>query len=261
MRSALYVGEIAHTRHATPRHRFVYRSVSLLADLDELAQIDARLKLFSLDRPNLYGLYGGDFGVTRTAGLKAWAVDSMRRAGRPVGRVELLCFPRVLGYVFNPLAVFFGYDAADRLVAVIHQVSNTFGEKHSYVMAADESAGGGVRQACDKAFYVSPFLPEHGRYRFRFRRPGDELDFVLGFRAGGIALTATHKARRERLSDLGLLKRCVTHPWMTAKVIGAIHWEAFRLWRRGAPPHRHRSAPAAHRITVVDPHSGAVVSS
>jgi len=259
MRSALYVGEIAHTRRGRPRHRFVYRSVSLLIDLDELASLDERLRLLAIDAAGLYSLHGRDFGVARLADLKAWAMDSMRRAGRPVARIELLCFPRVLGYVFNPLAVFFGYDASGGLTAAIHQVSNTFGEKHSYVMAATETAGGLVTQACDKDFYVSPFLPGHGRYRFRFRRPGEEIDFVLGFRAGSLALTATHRARRERLRDLVLFKRFVTHPWMTLKVIGGIHWEAFRLWRRGAQVHRHPPAPR-HRTTVVDPASGASVS-
>lgn len=259
MRSALYVGEIAHTRRGRPRHRFVYRSVSLLIDLDEIAALASGLRLLSIDGAGLYSFHGRDFGARQMGDLKRWAMDSMRRAGRPAERVELLCFPRMLGYVFNPLAVFFGYDASGGLTAVIHQVSNTFGEKHSYVMAATETAGGVVHQTCDKDFYVSPFLPGHGRYRFRFRRPGDELDFALGFRAGAFALTATHRARREVLSDLMLLKRFVTHPWMTLKVIGGIHWEAFRLWRRGAPVYRHAPAPR-HRTTVVDPVSGASVS-
>jgi len=255
MRSRLYVGEITHYRFGRQATRFRYRSVSLLLDLDEIAALDGALRSFSVNRPNLYAFYPRDHADGCTNELKAWALGRLPAAGLSAERIELLCFPRILGTVFNPLAIFFCYDAAGRLAGTIHQVSNTLCERHSYVMPAREGASGWVRQQCDKAFYVSPFLPEQGRYRFRFKAPGARLAFRLGFSAGKIGLFATHSARSEALTDRALLWRLLTHPAMTAKVIAGIRWQALKLWSRGARVYRHRPAPA-HVTTIVDPATG-----
>ncbi|WP_281299861.1 MULTISPECIES: DUF1365 domain-containing protein [unclassified Iodidimonas] len=256
MQSALYTGHVMHRRLSPVRHRFSYAVFSLFLDLDELPALAARLRLFSHNRFNLFSFHDKDHGEVPLekgegagakdegaggAGLKAWAQQCLAAKGLEADRIGLLCFPRLFGYVFNPLAVYFCYDRAGALVALIHQVSNTFGERHCYVLPVDDpqQRASLVQQACDKRFYVSPFLAISGRYRFRIHPPDDRLMIAIDHSNATEHLLAVQNGRREKLCDAVLAKRLVTHPLMTLKVITAIHWEALRLWRKGAPVYRH----------------------
>ncbi len=253
--SCLYLGRVMHARLSPFRHRFAYRVFSIFVDLDDLPALDRRLKLFSHNRWNLFSLYDRDLGPRDGGALRPWINRHLRAAGiDPRGvRVRMLCFPRLLGYVFNPLSIWFCYDAGDRLLAVLYDVSNTFGQSHGYLLlvAPDRAPGQAIEQVCAKRLYVSPFMDMEATYRFRLDEPGARLAIRIDQEdTNGRGFVATHTARRAPLRDSTLLRAFFTYPLMTLKVIGGIHWEALRLWRKGA---RLRPRPAAPpgEVTVV----------
>lgn len=251
LRSALYVGHVMHVRPGAHRHGFRYRVVSLLLDLDELETVDRRLATFSVERPNLFAFRNRDHGPRDGSALRPWVEAAFARASRPLdgGRILALCFPRVLGYVFNPLTVYWGYRPDGRLAGVLYEVKNTFGDQHGYVVPADPDRRPGTPliQAADKCFHVSPFLPLEGGYRFRLDEPGERLRLLIRLVGpdGAVRLVATQTGERRALTDARLLASLATHPWLTAKVIAGIHWEALRLWLKGAPYHPRPEPPAA----------------
>ena len=253
--SCLYFGRVMHARLRPFSHRFAYRVFSLFVDLDELPDLSSKLMLFSHNRWNLFSLFDRDFGPRDGRPLKDWIEEKLAAGGieLPDGRVRLLCFPRLFGYVFNPLSVWFCYDAEERLVAVLYDVSNTFSEAHGYLfkVAQDREPGQAIEQQCSKKFYVSPFMDMEATYRFRLVEPDARLALRIDQEtADGRGFVATHKARQVPLSDLSLLRACFAYPLMTLKVIGGIHWEALHLWRKGARL-RPRPAPPALDVTVV----------
>jgi DUF1365 family protein len=163
-----------------------------------------------------------------------------------------MCIPRVLGFAFNPIAFFFCHDAEGQLRAVLHQVKNTFGDQHIYLMPvapADGAPGALVRQAAQKRLHVSPFFDMQGGYRFSFTAPdftADATDFTLAIRYGTPSerrLTASMQLHGTKLTDTALLRVIATMPLMPLKVVVAIHAQAIRLWWRGARFHRAPKAP------------------
>jgi hypothetical protein len=243
MRSAIYRGSVMHARLKPVQHRLRYRVFTLLIDLDELPALARRLRWLSHNRFNLMSLHDRDHGrADAREGLRAWAERTLCAAGMtpPRGRIELLCFPRLLGYVFNPLSLWLCRGRDDRLEAVIYEVHNTFGGRHAYALPVaagqDESA---IAQRCGKDFYVSPFIPMHAQYSFRLKAPAEAFSLLIRERdAAGEILRAAISGRRRPLTDGELLKAFAAHPLMTLKVIAAIHWHALRLWRKGARFHR-----------------------
>lgn len=237
LRSALYVGSIFHRRFAPRAHHFRYRLFWLLIDLDELSELGARLRLFSFNRLNLFSLRDGDHGDGGALPLRAQAERRLADAGVDCdgGAISLLCAPRALGYGFNPLSVYFCQRRDGSLAALIYEVHNTFGERHSYVLPA-RAAVGGLHQDCAKTFFVSPFLPMALRYEFHVSPPAESL--VVTIRASGpdgVALRAALTGRRRELTDRALLRAALSMPLVGVKTIAAIHWEALRLWLKGVP--------------------------
>lgn len=247
MNSALYTGMVSHQRLRPLRHRLRYRMFSLLLDLDELPALAARLRLFSLDRFNLFSVHRRDHGAGEPEGPRAHVERQLRAAGLPAGgTIRLLAMPRILGYAFNPLAVYFCHAPTGPLQAILYEVNNTFGERHSYLVPVDPAQDGAwIDQRCDKRMHVSPFLPLDMHYRFRVRPPGEQLSIgVQTHDAQGAVLLARLDAQRRPLTDGALLRAFCTHPLLTLKVIAAIHWEALQLWRKGARLHPRPPAPA-----------------
>ena len=246
--ASLYVGKVMHARLKPKAHRFVYRVFSLLIDLDRLEEANSASRLFSVGRFNLVSFDARDHGVG-TGPLAGQIREALKRARIDLagGRILLLCYPRILGYVFNPLATYWCYDAGGALKAVVYEVTNTFHERHAYVapVADGELGPAGLRQSRDKLMYVSPFLDMGMSYAFRLRPPGESVRLrILESDAEGPILSATFAGEREPLTSAALLKLCLRFPLMTVKVIAAIHWEALRLWIKGIALAEHPAAPA-----------------
>jgi DUF1365 family protein len=254
MASALYPGVVLHHRFKPREHRLRYRIVSLLIDLDELPALSRRFRLLSVDRFNLFSIRQSDFGDGTKTDLKGWVAAQCAGAGIVAdGPIRLLTMPRVLGHAFNPLSVFFCYRRDGTLSAILYEVNNTFGERHSYLIPAPSRAEGGrmIRQSCRKAFYVSPFMPMEMEYRFRVLPPGSRVSVAIdGLGGQGRLITASLTGRRAELTDGALLRALLRAPAQGLKVLGGIHWEALKLWRKKVGTHG-KPPPPAYSITVV----------
>jgi len=243
---ALYRGSVIHHRLRPRRHRLRYRAFWLLIDLDRLAEVAARLRLFSRERFNLFSFHEADHGNGGPLPLRRQVELKLAAAGLdPSGvSIRLLCMPRILGYGFNPLSIYFCLRN-EQPVALLYEVHNTFGERHTYLIPATTQAQA-LHQHCRKAFYVSPFLDMDMTYDFRISGPGDMLQVgIRGSDAQGTLITAALSARRAALSDRALLATFLALPLTTLKVIGAIHWEALRLWLKGIAVRPRPPAPAS----------------
>jgi DUF1365 family protein len=234
MRSGIYEGFVRHERLRPRRHRLRYRVFSLLLDLDELAELDRRFWPFGVGRPSLIGFRAADHGDGVTP-LRTWVVERLRAGGirSAVNRIELLCYPRLFGFVFNPLSVYFCRDHKDNLVGVVCEVHNTHGERHTYVLpvAAGQAI---VRHTEPKAFFVSPFVPMDCTYRFRIAPADQKVGIsILEDDAAGLLLTASFNGERREISSGALAGLLLRYPLMTLKVVAGIHWEALKLLAKG----------------------------
>ncbi len=251
--SSLYFGYVMHQRVRPVKHRLDYGVFSILIDLDELSTLTRSLKLFSHNRFNLFGFFDRDHGPGDGSPPRPWVEHHLLQAGIDLsgGAIRILCFPRIFGYVFNPLSVYFCYRPAGDLAAVLYEVSNTFGQRHTYLIPVDDAGSKVVHQRCDKRFYVSPFNAVEGFYRFTINPPGDTLAISINqCDDRGPLLHASHSARRVPLTDGALATAFLRYPLMTVKVMVGIHWEAFRLWRKGLRL-VDRPPPPARPVTVV----------
>ena len=250
--SGLYPGVVTHTRLKPRRHALRYDIFMLLLDLDELETLDRGLRLFSLRRFNLTGFDPRRHGDGSDTPLKAQVGAQLAAAGIPHGGpVRILAMPRILGMGFNPLTVYYCHRADGALSAILYEVNNTFGERHSYLIPADDAPV--VKQACEKGFYVSPFMDMDLAYAFRVRPPGDQVQvFVDVDDAEGRVLATGFAATRQALTDRNLVRAWLTHPWMTLGVVAAIHWEALFIWLKGEKI-RQRPPKPKWAVTVVTP--------
>jgi len=255
--SAIYDGTVSHRRVRPRRHNLSYRVFSLLLDLDELPALDRRLRLFGYNRPAALSFRDRDHGPGDGTPAAQWVRTNLRDAGLEAAgaRILALTYPRMFGYVFNPLTIYYCLDEQDRPGAVLYEVSNTFGERHSYLLPIETGPGGRpsawpVRQATDKAFYVSPFFDVSGGYRFQLSEPGAQLTAaVTHVDADGARLAAVFHGRKIALHDGALARMLLLHPLMTLKVFAGIHWEALKLWRKGLPL-AARPEPPAQAVSV-----------
>lgn len=230
--SCLYSGEVVHRRLSPVRHELRYRVFNLFADVDRLPELAGGLRLFSYNRWNLFSIMDRNHGPGDGTPVSAHAWSLARRAegGGEVKRIFMFCYPRVLGYVFNPLTVYYGFDGEDRLRLMIYEVNNTFGGRHSYVIPV----GSMLSQRAEKHFYVSPFNAVEGEYLFHFSEPGESMALSVSLSVGGKpVLKAYVSGARRQLTDRALLRAFLAVPFLTFKVIGAIHLQALRLWWKG----------------------------
>jgi hypothetical protein len=255
--TCLYFGNVMHARLRPFRHRFVYGVFSMLVDLEALPELDRTSRLFGFNRVRLFSFDDADHGARDGTSTLAWVRARLAEAGLEAAgaRIFALCFPRILGYVFNPITVYYAYDAAGRLGAILYEVKNTFGDQHGYLIpvAAAREPGSPVVQRAAKRFHVSPFIDMRADYRFRVNEPEEKLALLIREDTpAGELLVASQTARRVTWSDRALLHAFFRYPLLTAKVMGAIHWEALRLWIKGAKYHP-RPAPPADAVETVEP--------
>ena len=254
--AALYFGEVMHARLKPFGHRFRYRVMSLLIDLDRLAAADRQSPLFGVNRAALYSFSEADHGEHDGSSLRSYAERCAAAHGIDLagGRVLLLCYPRLLGFTFNPLSVYFCYRADGELALMIYEVRNTFGEIHAYVLPVQpgEISEAGVRQEQDKLFYVSPFIGMAMRYRFRVSPPGANVKLrILETDREGPLLAATFSGRRSSLTTAVLSRAFFALPLVAFKIVAAIHWQALRLWLKGARLTPRPDAAAASPVNII----------
>lgn len=237
MKSSLYIGEVYHGRHIPFSHKFTYRVFSVLVDLDELPKLSEKLKYFSFNKWNILSFQNKDHGARDGSDIRPWIETAAEKKNIDIkgGKIFVLCFPRLWGYVFNPLSVYFCHDKEGELKAVLYQVKNTFREQHGYLLPLEKSEKKKISQATDKLFYVSPFIQMDCKYEFRVSPPEEEFHVAIHqFIEEGKILTATWSGQQKELTDKNILKTVLRFPLMTLKVILGIHYEAFHLWRKGA---------------------------
>jgi len=250
--SALYAGAVVHVRLRPVRHRLRYRMLNMLLDLEELPALDRRLMLFGHNKRALFSFHDADHGDGSATPLRQQVEAVLRNAGiDPAGgRIRVLCMPRVLGMVFNPISVFFCHGADGAPQAMLYEVNNTFGQRHSYLIPVDGPVKGALRQRCDKRFYVSPFMDMALSYVFRVTMPAESISLAIDVHdEAGPLLFAAFTGRRQSLTDARLFATFLAHPLLAGRVLGGIHWEALKLWWKGMRL-RPRPAPPAASVSI-----------
>ena len=235
METCIYKGIVTHRRFKPKRHFFSYKTFSVFFDLDELKDLDKKISIFSLNKFNLFSFYNKDHGERDGTDLKNWVLGNLKKfnINFKVSKIKLLCFPRIFGYVFNPLSIFYCYNENFELRAILYEVKNTYNEQHTYVfpVVKDNKI---ITQSCNKKFYVSPFIEMETAYNFRLAEPKETLSiFIKQTDKEGMLLSACQIGRKEHISTKQLITNFLKHPMMTFKIILAIHFEALRLWRKG----------------------------
>ena len=238
--STLYTGTVFHRRVRPSVHQLQYRVFSLLIDLDELPELHKELRGFSWNSFNILSVYDKDFGIVGSAGLRAGLDEVLQAHGMPRPKKVLLsCYPRVLGYAFNPLSLYYCFGETGNIFAVVHEVHNTFGERHVYVLPVDESEKW-IRQSTKKMLFVSPFAHMDMLYHFRLNVPDDKQVIAIRLHdRDGLVLTASYTAKRKELNGKTLARQAIAMPWLSIKVVMGIHWEAMRLWLKRVPWFSH----------------------
>lgn len=251
-RPQLYLGHVMHRRLRPVAHAFVYPVFYLQLPLRNLGAADCAL--FSIDRRNLLSFHQRDHGPRDGGALLPWIENLLAGHGLPNdGEIVLQTFPRLLGYVFNPVSFWFCHDAGGRLIAILAEVNNTFGGSHSYLLHRHgEALPDGTELRAAKLFHVSPFNQVEGGYRFRFfRQRAVETCCIDYDDAAGELLLTTISGKPQAWSAGALLKAFLRMPLLTLGVIFRIHWQALRLWLKGVP---FRGAhPTPHPIALPAP--------
>ncbi len=246
LHSALYRGTVVHRRHRPKAHTLKYQVFYLLLDLDEVENGAASVGPLRLNKRGFVSFRHADHGPGEALPLRPWVEGELAKADVRLagGRIQLMCFPRVAGYVFNPLSVYFCYDHAGVLAALLYEVTNTFKERHTYVIPVNPCDKGVIEQACGKEMYVSPFITLDSRYAFKVLPPADRLAVAIRQSdAEGVLLDASFTGNREPLNSGTLRAALARFPLITVKVIAAIHWEALKLWLKRIPPVARAPAP------------------
>ena len=235
MTSSIYNGTVIHKRFKPKTHYFKYNVFSLLIDLSELDQLNNKIKFFSYNKFNLVSFYEKDHGDRDGKSLIDWVKKNLddNNVNSENIKIKLLCYPRILGYVFNPLSVFYVYDIDERIICILYEVKNTFGEQHTYIFRVNDDKNL-YQHNCLKKFHVSPFIEMDCKYFFRILKPGEKISVIIDqYQTDEKILYASQDGKRVDFSTKELIRSYISHPLMTFKIISAIHYEAFKLWVKG----------------------------
>ena len=234
MNSCIYNGTVKHQRFKPIKHSLNYKTFSLLIDLDEIENLTKNISIFSLNKFNIFSFYNIDHGERDGSSIKDWVIRNIKKfnISNNITKVKLLCYPRIFGYVFNPLSVFYCYEN-NRLKAIFYEVKNTSNEQHTYIFKIKNDEK--IEQKCKKKFYVSPFMDMETYYNFKLLSPKEKLSIFIKQTDGEeTVLTATQTGDKKEFSSKQLLFNFFRYPLMTIKIISSIHYEAFFLWKKGA---------------------------
>lgn len=243
MNSCLYRCSVMHHRLAPKRHFFRHEIFMFYLDLDEVDTVAQTVGSFGHNRGRLYNFRDDDHEPAGAGPLKGRVLEYLRTQGVAVptgARVCLLTLPRVAGYIFNPISVYYCFTADGEAIGQLIEVGNTFGElKLYFVSAAKRTVDGGFRLVTPKHFYVSPFSTLDLSFDFQLRVPGEELHLRVDDREGDArVLLSTLTGQRMALTNANVLRCTLAFPFVTLKVIGLIHWQALRLWLKRVPFYR-----------------------
>ena len=234
MNSCIYNGIVKHQRFKPIEHSLNYRTFSVLLDLDEIENLAKNISIFSLNKFNIFSFYNRDHGARDGSSVKDWVKKNIKRfnISNNITKIKLLCYPRMFGYVFNPLSIFYCYEN-NNLKAIFYEVKNTFNEQHTYIFKIKDNEK--IEQKCKKKFYVSPFMDMETYYNFKLLNPKEKLSiFIRQTNGEETVLTATQTGDKKEFSFKQLLINFFKYPLMTIKIISSIHYEAFFLWKKGA---------------------------
>ena len=233
--SAIYNGQVIHKRFKPKVHYFKYKVFSLLIDLSELETLDRKVNFFSFNKFNLISFHEKDHGERNGSSLKLWVHRNLEKNNILTKdiKIKILCYPRIFGFVFNPLSVFYIYNLKDQLISIMYEVKNTFGEQHTYIFKVTKDSNL-IQNNCSKKFHVSPFIEMNCTYFFRLLKPGNKISVVIDqYDSEDKILYASQDGFRSDFNTKHLIISYLKHPIMTFKIILAIHFEAFKLWGKG----------------------------
>ena len=235
METCIYKGFVTHRRFKPVRHYFSYKTFSILFDLTELEELHKKIGIFSFNKFNIFSFYNKDHGSRDGSDLTEWVKTNLKKYNLNfnISKIKLLCFPRIFGYVFNPLSIFYCYEG-NILKAILYEVKNTFNEQHTYVFPVADNLKI-ITQQCNKKFYVSPFIEMDTLYNFRLTEPGENIKILIK-QTDKIdkVLVACQVGKKQPMSLKQLIINFFIHPMMTLKIILSVHYEALRLWKKGA---------------------------
>ena len=233
--SSIYNGQVIHKRFKPKVHSFRYDVFSLLIDLSELETLDKQVNFFSYNKFNWISFYDKDHGDRDGSSLINWVQKNLRKNNISTEniKIKILCYPRIFGFVFNPLSVFYVYNSNENLISILYEVKNTFGEQHTYIFRIEKDANL-IQNNCSKKFHVSPFIQMNCNYFFRLLKPGNKISVIIDqYENEDKILYASQDGIRTDFNTKYLIKSFLNHPLMTFKIIIAIHYEAFKLWSKG----------------------------
>jgi DUF1365 family protein len=245
-KDCLYIGSVFHKRFEPKIHELRYRVFTLFADLDHLEFIAKNNRLFSLNSFNLVSFHESDYGdpkTSKSSGLKERLLDLLNTNGvdaTKVKSIQVLTYPRILGFVFNPLTVFYCYGENNKHMALIYEVRNTFSERHNYIFTVPENGSFNDLHSAKKCFHVSPFFDQQGHYEFSIVAPDKKTAVTIGYiHAGRTRLVACFSGKQQEISDKALFALSLKMPFMTLKVMGGIIFEAIKLKLKGLYIYSH----------------------
>ena len=233
--SSIYNGTVIHKRFKPKVHFFKYKVFSILIDISEINLLHKNLKIFSYNSFNIISFYDADHGPRDGTSVKKWVIKNLKdnQIDTKDIKIKLLCYPRIFGFVFNPLSVFFIYNKKSELISILYEVKNTFDEQHTYIFKNRENENL-IKHTCKKKFHVSPFIEMNCTYFFKILKPGDKISVIIDqYDEEGKLLYASQDGSRIELNNKNLFLSYLKHPLMTFKIIAAIHFEAFKLWIKG----------------------------
>ncbi|MBT3778113.1 MAG: DUF1365 domain-containing protein [Pelagibacteraceae bacterium] len=237
MNTKLLISSIVHKRYGEIEHFFKYKVPSIFLDLDEIEILKAKSKIFSINSFNIFSFNEKDHGYRDERSVKEYISQSLRKYKINYNKlkIKILCFPRLFGYVFNPLSILYCYDEK-KLIAIFYEVKNTSNEQHTYIFAnAENTTKKSLKHECDKDFYVSPFIGMRGKYKFTNRLTNDQINIIIDLynENNQKILMASQSGKFIEFKGFKLLKYNLLNPLLGLKVMVAILFEALRIVLKG----------------------------
>ncbi|MHA7900996.1 MAG: DUF1365 domain-containing protein [Henriciella sp.] len=253
----LLKGHTVHQRSEPFTHRFKYDLALIDLDIDKLDAADRQSVVFNVDGTGLFSFNRRDHGARQDAPLRPWAEQNFQNAGIELdgGPIRLITFPRHAFYKFAPISLWLGHGPDGTLRGILYEVNNTFGESHIYVAATPDAPA--HKHDTDKVFHVSPFFDISGAYEFTLKRTAEQLSLIVATRKNGQqSHVATISARAEPATTAAFVKLALARPLSSIGVTIAIHWQALKLWLKGAKYHS-KPKQSSVRTTIATPRSAA----